>query len=129
MVVGESLPITFALAVYIAAVAARRAVVLEDSAASCSIAQLFYKLSPAQAVVSAATVALGIALVTRRCSEPVNGQPTVEDLGLTTEVELPVLPRFPLLAFALEDDVLSSTEPRANINLESPSAITLSIRR
>ena len=106
--VDGSLPISFALAAYIAAVTASRAVVLEDSAAFCSVAQQFLELSLTKAVVSAATVTFGIDSVTRRCSEPVVGRPTVDDLGWTTAIELPVLPCFPLLVFALEDNIFFS---------------------
>ena len=66
-------------------------------------------------------MALGIDSVTRRYSEFVVGRPIVEDLGWTTAIELPVLPRYPLLESALEDDVSSSTKPRVNGNLRPQS--------
>ena len=80
VVVGGFLPIAFALAAYVAAVPASKMVVLGDSAASCSVTQLSSELSPTQATVSAAPVAIGISLATRCSSEQVIGRLTVEDL-------------------------------------------------
>ena len=72
-------PIGFAMAAYVAAVPASKVVLLGDSAATCSVTQLFFEVNLTQATVSAATVALGICSATRCCSEPVIVRPTVED--------------------------------------------------